>query len=216
MNTKYNIKQITCSVPQGSVLGPLLFLIYINDLCQLSTYFEFILFADDTNAFASGSNLQQLSLNVNAELTLVSDWFASNKLSLNLGKTNFILFHSRKKVMYEFSLSFNGHPIIRVSSCKFLGVIIDDRLTWLPHISNIKNKISKNIGILSRIRHFINIKTALMLYYSLIYPYLTYCNIVWASNYRSRLEALMKTQKRAIRIVFLLPPGRHINLNKIS
>ena len=217
MGTKSTKKDITCGVPQGSVLGPLLFLIYINDLCQISTFFDFILFADDTNAFASGSNPNHLSSKINSELVLVSEWFNCNRLSLNLSKTNYIIFHSRtKKITDDLSLSFNNNSIARVSSCKFLGVVIDEHLTWSLHIANIKNKISKNIGIISRIRNFIDTKTALMLYYSMVYPYLTYGNIVWASNYKSRLTGLVKMQKHAIRIMFHLPPSTSTKAKSIE
>ena len=94
-----------------------------------------------------------------------------------------------------------------VPFCKFLGVIIDEHLTWINHINYVKSKISINTGFLSRICNFVSIKTALMLYYSLIYPYLIYCNIAWASNYPSRLKTLYISQKRSIRIIFHLPPG---------
>ena len=93
-----------------------------------------------------------------------------------------------------------------VSSIRYLGVLMDEHLSWLTHISYVQNHVSRNIGIISRIRPFVNIKVALLLYFSLVYPYITYCNIIWASTYNTHLHQLNVLQKRIIRIIFLLTP----------
>ena len=148
---------------------------------------------------------------MNNEFVNVFDWFCANILSLNIKKTNNILFnHRNKKICSDTFILINDSPINRVPFCKFLGVIIDEHLTWINHINYVKSKISINIGFLSWICNFVSIKSALMLYYSLIYPYLIYCNIAWASNYPSRLKTLHISQKRSIRIIFHLPPGSSI------
>jgi Reverse transcriptase (RNA-dependent DNA polymerase)/Endonuclease-reverse transcriptase len=199
-----DLRAIKYGVPQGSNLGPLLFLLYINDLPNASPTLFFILFADDTNVFYSHRSLQSLTEIVNTELSSVADWFCVNKLTLNLDKTNFILFKSHRKVGTldnQMLLRINEDSIAQVKTTKFLGVYVDQHMTWNEHIKNISNKIAKNIGILARASYLLPYHIRLKLYYSLIYPYLTYCNIVWASTYSTRLQRLVTLQKRAIRII---------------
>ena len=201
--TLSKVKSLRCGVPQGSILGPLLFLLYINDLPNASKLLHFILFADDTNVFASHTSLNHLIDLINTELSLVADWFQSNRLSLNISKTNFILFCSHRKPIPNINIDIhiNQQQITQVKSCKFLGVYIDSHLTWKDHIHYISCKISKSVGIMYRISYVLRSYVLLNLCCSLIYPYLSYCNLVWASNYHSRLKSLSVLQRRAVRIV---------------
>ena len=139
----------------------------------------------------------------NNELSLIADWFKANRLSLNLLKTNFVLFRSSRKHLpvLDYSLSIEHSEISQVKSAKFLGVHVDEHLTWNVHIHNIEKKIAKNVGILTKISYLLPSLILQKLYYALIHPYLTYCNISWASNYSTRLDRLMKLQKRAIRVI---------------
>ena len=204
-------QQVKYGVPQGSNLGPLLFLIYINDLPNTSTILSFIIFADDTNVFYSHKSLYELYQIINHEITYVVDWFRINKLSLNINKTNFILFRSHRKLIPEISIQLliDGNVIPQVSSAKFLGVCIDQHLNWSEHIKLISMKIAKNAGILNRLASYLPQKVLLNLYYSLIYPYLAYGNIVWGSNYMYRLHKINILQKRAIRIIARVLPTTH-------
>jgi len=202
---------VTCGVPQGSILGPLLFLIYINDIASSSKSLQFILFADDTNLFMSSNNLEDLQQKLISELAGLSCWFKANKLSLNLDKTSYMLFSGKgnRVPVANFSLHIDNTIIKRVDNCKFLGVYLDENLSWSVHIDKISNKISKTIGVISRIRYKFDSTTLLMLYNIMVLPYLNYCCIVWGANYFGRLECLLKLQKRMIRIITGLKKRDH-------
>ena len=145
---------VTCGVPQGSILGPLLFLLYINDLNTITKLTSFIMFADDTNIFISGKNLDDIASQINTELTTISQWFSANLLSLNIKKTNYMLF-SNKKVT-DISILIGSEQIMRVFETKFLGVLIQSNLKWNSHVSSVANKISKTIGILYKVKNILS------------------------------------------------------------
>ena len=197
-------KDIKCGVPQGSILGPLLFLLYVNDLPNSSNVLVPIIFADDTNFFFEHSNINTLFKTVNEELIKINEWFSANKLSLNVGKTNFLLFHkSGKKYSIPShlpTLKINNHYIERVNTIKFLGVLLDDNLSWKEHIKYLENKIAKNIGLVYRAKPFLNKESLIALYYSYIHSYLNYGNLAWGSTYLTNLKKLRSQQKHAILI----------------
>ena len=195
-------KDICCGVPQGSILGPLFFLMYINDLAYVSDKLFSLLFADDSNIFLSGHDPNELIRTMNIEITKLVDWLKINKLSLNLKKTHFIIFRKRRaKVNICEDLIVNGTKIDMTDQTKFLGVKIDKNLSFMQHIQYIKGKIARGLGILYKCRLFFNSQTMLTLYYSFVYPYYNYCLPVWGSTYDSYLEPLIKLQKRAIRLI---------------
>jgi len=193
---------ITCGVPQGSILGPFLFLCYINDLPKISKVITPLIFADDTNLFLSGKDPNRLIEILNRELVKVRDWMMINKLSLNTTKTKYILFSKPKSHIHiTTELKLNNEIISRVTSAKFLGIYIDEKLIWNIHISNICKKISKGIGIINKAKKSLNVPSLLTLYYSFLHPYITYGIEVWGKAYNMYLLSLFKLQKRAIRII---------------
>ena len=200
--SKSKTLDVKCGVPQGSNLGPLLFLIYINDLAFVSPELFAVLFADDSNFFCTGKNLPNLFKLMNQELNAIVDWLNANRMSLNVEKTHFMIFHSKgKKIQYSEGIKILGSNISEVQFTKFLGVIIDSHLTWKNHIDHISSKISKNIGIIKKARKVLPKETLLTLYYSFIYPYLNYCIHIWGSSSTNALEKILLLQKRIVRII---------------
>ena len=142
------------------------------------------------------------------------EWFLANKLSLNVGKTKFSLFHkSGKKYSIPShlpTLKINNHDIERINTMKFLGVLLDDNLSWKEHIKYLENKIAKNIGLMYRAKPFLDKESLLALYYSYIHSYLNYANLAWGSTYLTNLKKLRDQQKHAIRIVHKKTKFEHI------
>ena len=191
-DTISNSQTIICGIPQGSTLGPLLFLLYSNDLPNCSTKLSFRIFADDANMFYTSNNLRNLESVMNEEFKLVVKYCATNKLSINLSKTNYILVSSSR-------LSEDVNDIKIQSQIKYLGAYIDQHLNWGPQINN---KLAKNIGIITKLRHYVNLHTLKQLYYSFIYPYLTYAITSWGSACKTRLSKIRTKQNKCIRSIF--------------
>ena len=177
-----SMKVANCGVPQGSILGPLLFILYMNDIGAVSLLLNPILFADDTNLFYSHKRIDTLNQIVNVELEKIAIWFRINKLSLNLVKTNFMLFGRKKIHNHNLQISIDGSAVEKVSSVKFLGVFIDDKLSWTVHTDHIAKKISMGLGIMNRVKRILPLPVLLTLYHTMIFPYLSYCNIVWGGD----------------------------------
>ena len=185
---------IKCGIPQGSILGPLLFLIYINDLCIVCKSTEPVLFADDTNLFSSGSNAISLQDGVNNDLAIIAEWLKVNKLSLNIKKTHFMCFSAKNKSRPGISLTIDGEAIADVNKSKFLGVVIDNKLSWKDHISFVCRKVARGIGVIIKARKILHNESLKCLYYSFIYPYMIYCNQDWGSAFKTNIEPLQVLQ----------------------
>ena len=198
INETESDKQIMkCGVPQGSTLGPLLFLLYINDMPNSSTKLMFRIFADDTNLFYAAKTAKELETVMNKELQNVLQYCIVNKLSVNFEKTNFMIITSKKQ-----KPTISIPNIEQKEFIKYLGVYIDNTLSWSYHIKHINSRISKNTGIIYKLRHYLNLKMLKQIYYSLIYPYLNYAILSWGNTYKTRLMKISTKQNKVVRAIF--------------
>ena len=193
----------TCGVPQGSILGPLLFLLYINDFPTICNSAKAILFADDTNIIFSDENIINLINKANTQLDIVTSWFNQNKLSLNIDKTKYIIFPPNKYINHDHSqdIFINNKVLQSVTYIKFLGVYIDKFLDWKEQLRVKCNTVSKNVGILAKLKNVISTNVKKVIYNSIIAPHFHYGIVAWGAPHSQDFKRLYKLQKRAIRFI---------------
>ena len=192
-------------VPQGSVLGPLLFLIYINDLRNAIYHSTVHHFADDTNLLYANKSLKTIQNKVNKDLKSLCTWLRANKISLNASKTELIIFRDpRKKLSLEMKIKIDGKRLTPCSSVKYLGVYIDQHLNWNVHLSELKPKLSRAVGMLSKIRYYVNKETLRMVYFGIFSSLLTYGVQIWGQH-NAITKKLQVLQNKAIRIMHFQP-----------
>ena len=205
-NISSDMLPIECGVPQGSILGPLLFLIFINDLPNVSTNLKFYLFADDTNIYYESDDINTLLLNINRELKSVKRWLDVNRLALNVQKTNYIIFHSSATTLNSLpGVKFGKGLIQRVKFIRFLGVLLDENVSWKHHLSELSKKLARTCGILSKTRHLLPTNILICLFNSLFMSFLSYGIIVWGQTFPSFIEPIFILQKRAVRTISAQP-----------
>ena len=199
-------KRLVSGVPQGSILGPLLFIIYVNDLHRALSDSYCIIFADDTNVFIKHKNYATMMDCLNNDLYNIAQWLKANKLILNIKKTHYMLFHrSRIKNIHSKQLSIDNIIINKVTNTKFLGVILDQTLSWSYHANYIQGKLSKGAAIIYKARKNLPKSSLITLYNSFVFPYLIYCVEVWGNASNFILDPIYKIQKRVIRTITYSP-----------
>ena len=204
-NVTSDLDLIKHGVPQGSILGPLFFLLYINDIANCSSILKFYLFADDTTIFFSHKNPQKLEEIINQELIYVANWLVANKLSLNVGKSNVLLFRRKNEKIPPINININGFPIEEKEYAKYLGILIDNRLSFQQHIQHVNSRLTRGIAILSMLRHYVPKTTLLNTYHAYIQPHLDYGLNIWGHTYKTHLNSLKRKQRKAIRIMNFKP-----------
>ncbi len=201
-NTISDFDFIKHGVPQGSILGPLLFLLYINDIAESSPLLDFYLFADDTTIFLSDSDTARLEQTLNTELAHVSSWLIANKLSLNVGKSNILLFRqSNKQPPPPINITIDGLPVDEKEHAKYLGIIIDNKLNFKKHIDHVKSSLVKGCAILSMVRHYVPKQILVNTYNAYIQPHIDYCLPVWGYTHKTHIAPIERQQRKAIRIM---------------
>ena len=197
--------KIKCGVPQGSILVPLLFLIHVNDFCRRISKGKAIMFADDTNSFYSESCYEKVFQVANEELTSIDNWLTANKLSLNINKTNYIVFCTpNSKLPSQHALQLRNREIKRVVFVTFLGVIVHEHLSWKSHMEVLLSKIRIPCSIVHKIRNHLSQRILLLLYNSMIKSLLRYCIMTWCNGNKTMVKKLQSSVNKFIRLMFKL------------
>ena len=190
-------RNLSCGVPQGSILGPLLFVIFINALPYIDNLAKFILYADDANIIFTGKSIEVIEMNIRNFISELEGWVALNGLKLNISKTKYMLFSNR--TTRDINIEISATLIERKHTERFLGVIIDDQLNFNQHRATLASKIARNAGVIYKVKGIVPLNVIKTLYNSFIQSHLVYCSNVWGLGSKRSVERIFTAQKRAIR-----------------
>lgn len=202
-NSRSQVLPLHCGVPQGSILGPLLFNIYINDIVNINNNAMFIIYADDTTIFFSGSNIDYLISNCNNTLVQLQQWSSFNSMKINENKTKAVIFRAKNKpIPPHADIILNSLPVDIVDHFKCLGVVFSAHMSWESHVNLVLTKLARITGIVGRLRYILSPKLKILVYHSLFYSHINYCQLVWGTTTFSNLQKIYIMQKRYLRNVY--------------
>ena len=203
-------KTVKYGVPQGSVLGPLLFLIFINDLNIAIKNSETFHFADDTCLLNIKDSIKKINKVVNKDLKFLIQWLHANKISLNVAKTEVIIFRRKKKQLdFDLNLKICGKKLQASSYVKYLGIYLDQYLDWSPHANHLSDKLIKTNAMLCKLCHYVNEATIKSIYYVVFHSHLSYVCTAWGQNLNPK-HRISLLQKKAIRITSFSHYDAHV------
>ena len=201
-NSKSDICELNIGLPQGSVLGPLLFLVYINDLSSNISLGQCNLFADDALLYSSGETVHEVQNNLQATTNSATSWYKNNKLSINASKSTSMLIHSHhKSINSTLSINVNNDKLSLGTSAPYIGVTIDQTLQWNAHINSVIKKISPKIYQLRRLSKYVPSEMLNTIYLSCIQSHIDYCCTVWGTSSRENITKIQRMQNMAARII---------------
>ena len=201
-------RDIRCGVPQGSILGPLFFLIYVNDIRHIGGKSDIFLFADDTSLLSSNKSQIIARDELEIQLTHLATWCSQNKLTVNLRKTKCMVFGTKSmtKSSKIQKIRINDTELDFVDTYKYLGIILDKSLTFNKHVQQCINSVSHKLFLLSKIRSYISEHMAITIYKTLIVPYLDYGDVLFINASRELLNKLQRLQNKCLRICLRTHP----------
>ena len=208
---------VTSGVPQGSVLGPLLFIIYVNDMCDIMTNCKMLLYADDCVIYSSHRNYEIVLNNLKSDLDLLVDWYSINLMKVNVDKTKYMIVGTRQKIrnIPEFQLKIAGTLLSRVQSYKYLGILLDSELTLHNYLTDLMDRVQRKIFQLSKLRRYITEFAAFQIYKQTILPIMDYCNFIIMSGNKCDYQGLQTLQNNALRTCVGYPIGYQMSRTEL-